>query len=293
MIDGHAHVFGPATQSGRGVDELAPADRQAEVSEYLDLLGTNGITGAVLVPLDGDDTDVAAALADHPGRFAGVAVATADELGTGGVDPVAALRRRRERWDFDAVRLRWLGPTDRPLAESPAMPLLRHLADTGLIVWSYLPPDQLPLLVELPAVLPGLRIVLNHLGFGPRDMRVDEHGRPRFDDPFPASLVDTLERLADHAAVHVLVSGQYALSAEPPPYPDLDPVIRRLAAAFGPERLLWGSDHPWPSQEPGYDVLTSLVDAALPHLGPAQRERVLGGTAAELFPVLRTEESIA
>jgi L-fucono-1,5-lactonase len=129
-------------------------------------------------------------------------------------------------------------------------------------------------------------VVLNHLGFCPHDMWVDEHRRPRFDDPFPGPLVAVLERLADAPGVHVLLSGQYALSAEGPPYADLFPVIRRLAAVYGPERMLWGSDHPWPSEVPGYRELPGLVETALPTLGPADVARVLGGTARALFPPL-------
>ncbi|MBO0878380.1 MAG: amidohydrolase family protein, partial [Pseudonocardia sp.] len=64
-------------------------------------------------------------------------------------------------------------------------------------------------------------------------------------------------------------------------------VTRRMAAAYGPERLLWASDHPWPSRVPGYGVLPSLVDAALPDLDQAGRARVLGDTACALFPQLR------
>ncbi|WP_372505810.1 hypothetical protein [Actinomadura madurae] len=40
-----------------------------------------------------------------------------------------------------------------------------------------------PLLRELPGTVGDLRIVLNHLGFAPHDMRVDEHGRPRSTTP--------------------------------------------------------------------------------------------------------------
>ncbi len=285
-VDAHAHVFRPAAVSPRGVDTLAPADRDAPVEDLLARMDGAGVAAAVLVPLDGTDDYVAEVLDRYPGRFAAVAVATAADLGGSAGDPVAALRARRARWPFDGVRCSWLGEPGRPVTDSPALPVMRLLADAGMPLWSYLPPDQLPLLEELVVALPSLRVVLNHLGFCPHDMWVDEHRRPRFDDPFPEPLVRRLERLADAPGVHVLVSGQYALSAEPPPYPDLFAVTRRLAAAYGPERLLWGSDHPWPSDVPGYARLPGLVAAALPHLDAAGAERVLGGTARALFPRL-------
>jgi predicted TIM-barrel fold metal-dependent hydrolase len=286
VVDAHVHVFRPAAVSPRGVDELAPADRDAPAEDLLRRMDEAGVGAAVLVPLDGTDDYVAEVLDRFPGRFAAVAVATPAEHGTGAADPVAAFRARRERWPFGALRTSWLGEPGRSVGYSPFLPVLRVLAKERLPLWSYLPPEQLPLLEELVRVLPDLRVVLNHLGFCPHDMWVDEHRRPRFDDPFPEPLVRRLERLADAPGVHVLVSGQYALSAEPPPYADLFPVTRRLAAAYGAERLLWGSDHPWPSDVPGYPQLLGLVPAALPDLDATARGRVLGGTARVLFPRL-------
>lgn len=285
-VDGHAHVFRPSRVSPRGTDELAPTDRDAPVEDLLARMDDAGIAAAVLVPLDGTDDYVAEVLDRHPDRFAAVAVATPAEQGTGGADPVRALRARRERWPFGALRSSWLGEPGRPVTDSPFLPVLRVLAEERLPLWSYLPPAQLQLLEDLVGVLPDLTVVLNHLGFCPHDMWVDEHRRPRFDDPFPESLLRRLERLADAPGVHVLVSGQYALSADPPPYPDLFPVVGRLAAAYGPERLMWGSDHPWPSEVPGYRELPGLVAAALPDLDRSALTRVLGGTARALFPRL-------
>jgi L-fuconolactonase len=285
-VDGHAHVFRPSAVSPRGADDLAPPERDAPVQDLLARMDDAGIAAAVLVPLDGTDDYVAEVLERHPDRFAAVAVATPAEQGTGSTDPVRALRTRQARWPFGALRTSWLGEPGRPVTESPFLPVLRALAAERLPLWSYLPPAQLPLLEELVGVLPDITVVLNHLGFCPHDMWVDEHRRPRFDDPFPESLVERLERLAGAPGVHVLVSGQYALSAEPPPYRDLFPVIRRLAAAYGPERMLWGSDHPWPSDVPGYRGLPGLVPAALPELDATATARVLGGTARALFPRL-------
>ena len=285
-VDAHAHVFRPAAVSPRGTDELAPADRDAPAEDLLARMDDAGVAAAVLVPLDGSDDYVAEVLDRHPGRFAGLAVATPAELGTAGVEPVAALRSRRGRWPFGALRTSWLGAPGRSIADSPFLPVLRVLAQEQLPLWSYLPPDQLPLLEELVGLLPHLPVVLNHLGFCPHDMWIDEHRRPRFDDAFPEPLVQRLLRLSEAPGVHVLVSGQYATSSAPPPYTDLFPVTRRLAAAYGADRLMWGSDHPWPSEVTGYRELTGLVAAALPDLDPVATARVMGGTARALFPGL-------
>jgi L-fuconolactonase len=291
IVDAHAHIFRPAEELPRTVDELAPAEREAPVEDLLACMAEAHVERAVLVPLASEDDYVAHALRAHPDRFAAVAVADAATQGRErGVNPVAALERRREAFPFHGLRTQWLGDPGAPLAESPMLPTLMHMAETGLVLWTYLSRDQLGLLEELPATLPDLAVVLNHLGFCPHRMRVDHHGRPRFDDPFPPGSLDPVLRLASHPATRVMLSGQYALSAEEPPYHDLDAVVRALADAFGPRRLLWASDYPWTRDVPGYAALLAIAEQALPDASPEDLAAVHGGTSLELFPHLRSAE---
>jgi L-fuconolactonase len=284
VLDGHAHVFGTVAEDPRGVDDLAPADRHARTADLLSTMASAGVAGAVLVALDPADDYVADAVHTHPGRFVGVAVASAVEQGRSSSDPVAAVRRRRARFPFQAFRTSWLGPAHQDPADSPMLPTWRLLAEEGIPLWSYLAPDQLPLLPGVLALVPELRVVLNHLGFTPHDMRVDGHGRPRFDDVLREGWLDTVLALSDHDTVHVMVSGQYALSAEPPPYGDLTATIRRLVGAYGAGRSLWGSDFPWPANQPGYRTMLEATRSALPDLTSTERDLVFGGTISSLFP---------
>ena len=167
IIDAHAHVFRPAGISPRGVDQLAPAGRDAPVEDLLELMAGSGVDATVLVPLDAHDDYVATVLADYPKTFAAIAVAAPAELQAGDARGVESLRARRERFGFHGLRTQWLGEPRQPVKDSPALPVLRYLAEQGLLLWTYLPPDQLPLLPELVRELPELRVVLNHLGFCP------------------------------------------------------------------------------------------------------------------------------
>jgi L-fuconolactonase len=262
IVDAHVHVFRRAALDGRAPDALVPAEREAPVEQLLALMDAHGVDRAVLVPLDEREEYVASVL-DH--RFAAIAVGLHD------------LPARRERFPFAGVR------TQR-LDDEAA---LRWVADHGLVLWTYLTPDQLPALLALPERLPDLPIVLNHLGFFPHDMRVDAHGRPRFDDPLPPERVDAVLSLARYENVHVMLSGQYALSGEDWPYRDLDTLIRRLADAYGAGRMLWASDHPWIDAVPGYGAIAELPALALPDASPAELTAIRGGTALRLFPTLR------
>jgi L-fuconolactonase len=284
IVDAHAHVFLRADEQTRAVDELAPAGREAPVEDLLAVMDAAGVDAAVLVPLAAEDDYVRSVVAAHPGRFAGVLVADAAIHGTAGGDPVAALERRRG--GFAGVRTQWLGEPGRPVGSSPMFPALERMAELGLVLWTYLHPGQLGLLDELARALPELDVVLNHLGFCPHDMQVDEHGRPCFADPFPPGTLERVVALAHHSRVRVMLSGQYAMSREAPPYRDLDPVIHPIAGTFGPRRMLWATDYPWTRDVPGAAALLETVEQALPGLSPAERSAILGGTALELFPTL-------
>jgi L-fuconolactonase len=291
IVDAHAHIFRAAGVIERATDALAPPEREAAIEDLLAVMGSAGVERAVLVPLGTEDAYVAQALAEHPDRFAAVAVADRAVQGReDGVAPAAALARRRARFPFHALRTQWLGDPGRPLADSPMLPVLDRLAADGLLLWTYLPPDQRPLLEQLPATVPELRIVLNHLGFFPHDMRVDRYGRPAFEDPFPAEHVESVLRIAAHPNAYLMFSGQYALSREGPPYRDLKVVVRSLADAFGAERMLWASDYPWTRDVPGYATLLDLAAASLPDASAAELEAIHGGTVLRLFSQLRPRQ---
>jgi L-fuconolactonase len=262
IVDAHLHVFRKAAIDGREPDALVPAEREATIEQLTDLLDAHVVDRAVLVGLDDHDEYVASVLGP---RFAAIAVGLHD------------LPRRHQTFAFDGVRTMTLDGVEDEL---------RWVADHELVLWTYLTPDQLPNLLELPVGFPDMRIVLNHLGFFPHDMQVDEHGRPFFLDPLPEQHVDAVVALARCPNVHVMLSGQYALSSEEPPYRDLDPIIRRLADAYGADRMLWASDHPWIDEVPGYATMLSLPEHHLPDASAAELAAIRGGTALRLFPRL-------
>ena len=127
-------------------------------------------------------------------------------------------------------------------------------------------PAALPLLDRLCATCPDTTVVVDHLA------RIGMDGQIRGDD------VRNLCALARHPGVYVKVSAFYALGLRRPPYTDMEPLIRRVYDAFGPDRLMWGSDAPF-QLDPPHDCAASLelVRDRLPFLGPRERDRVLRG----------------
>jgi L-fuconolactonase len=287
IVDAHLHRFRPAAISPRAVDTLAPADRDASVEELLELHRSFGVARAVMVPLGPEDGYLGEVLRRYPTRFAGVAVASSATEGRDpDADPVDDLMRRREAVPFHGLRALWLGDPARRLAESPMLSVLRRMQELGMVLWSYLPEEQLDLLDQLAAMMPDLPVVLNHFGFCPRAMQVDRLGRPWFKQPLPLQTLPKVLHLASYSRVHLMFSGQYAFSREDPPYRDLGEVVFPLLEAFGSHRTMWASDWPWIRESPGYDALLSLPPTLLSGASSDELADVMGGTALRLFPHL-------
>jgi L-fuconolactonase len=80
---------------------------------------------------------------------------------------------------------------------------------------------------------PELTLIVDHLGIS---------SPPWMRNPDPWTELPSVLALAHYPNVAVKVSGAVALSRTPYPHSDLWPHLHQLLDAFGPERLMWGSD---------------------------------------------------
>ena len=286
VVDAHLHLFKAKSEEyPRFVFEgMAPAEREEPAEEFLEAMGGAGVDHAVIVPLSADDEYLAEILIDHAGRFAGVGV-----YDTEAEDGAGQIARRVDQAGIQGLRFYGFGGEEGQAAEElDVFPALEAMRDLGLKVWFYGSPDQVRLLDKVMVRLPGLKVVLNHLGFCPdiwMELAMDEYQRPRFDIPLPPDSIELIEQMAaDHPDdLYVHLSGQYAFTQTPYPHPDLQEVVDRIYAAFGADRMLNASDWPWIKVEPGYPEVLALVDHYLPALTPDERSAIRGGTALSLF----------
>jgi predicted TIM-barrel fold metal-dependent hydrolase len=279
VVDAHLHVFAAVSDRfPRDVHELYPADLDATVESLIAEMEQAGVDRAVLVPLSHHDEYLHDCLGRFPGRFAAIG------LQPPGKPDVDDYRRRRETVGLEGLRLFELGdPSTADPEQLPCFPILAELARSGDKLWFYGGQAQMELLERVLTVLPELTVVLNHLGFWPSGLHVDEYGRPRFTSGYTTEGLAAVERLARFPRVFVLISGLYAFSDEPCPYDDLRWVTSALLETFGPRRLLLASDFPWIQVEPGYAETIGVIDAHFPDLEPADRELMRGANAVELF----------
>jgi len=279
IVDAHLHVFAAASERfPRDVHELYPAGLEARTESLIELMEATGVDRAVLVPLSHHDEYLHYSMQRFPGRFASIGL---QPVGDTSVD---AYRRRRESVPLQGLRLFELGDASISDPEAlPNFPILAELAETGDKLWFYGGEEQMALLERVLAALPEPTVVLNHLGFWPTVLDVDAHGRPRFTRGYTAEGLEAIVRLARFPNVFVLFSGLYAFSDETCPYLDLRGVTSAILEAFGPRRLLLASDFPWIQVEPGYVETLGVIDAHFPDLDPADRERIRGANAVDLF----------
>ncbi len=284
VVDGHLHLFKALSDEyPRAIfDVMAPPERSETAARLLEAMDASGVDRAIFCALSPHDRFLAEVLDQYPGKFAGVAVHDFEDL-----DPLSTLRGRI---DAGIEGVRFYGLEGEPGSDPEslaAFPVLAAMRDAGMKAWFYGPADQVALLDGCLDLLPGLKVVLNHLGFLPNmhlELRVDADRRPQFDMPLPPPGLEVVEALAaKHPSVHVHFSGHYAFSGAPYPYRNLQETTDRIYAAFGAERMLMASDWPWIRENPGYPETLGVIDQLLGGISSAERDMIRGGTAMSLF----------
>jgi len=277
--DGHLHVFRAVSpEYPRDVHPIFPAELEAPVEHLISTMDAHGVAGAVVTALSPHDEYLSEVLAEYPDRLMGIGVHSE------GSPSAQDVRVRAERAGLSGFRMHSLGAvgTSR-FQDLETAGALRQMADQGLVLWFYSPPDQLELLRIVLEALPDIKVALNHLGFCPTGWERDDKGRPRIPTPIPPSTSETVLSYAQFPNVNVMFSAQYSFSKVPFPYEDLFPLGRGLLDAYGPQRLFWASDYPWIVEDPGYSNCLALVDLNFPELTDTDRAALLGGTVRRLL----------
>jgi len=264
-VDGHLHVWSDDADRypWRPIHGAQPPTIGGSAEHVLTVLADHGVGVAIAVQTRayGDDHSY---LLDvrrrYPDRV--IAVAALDPR-----DPNAPAALDRLAADgVRGLRLDPLGWGVASLIDGTVVPLWDQAARLGLPIELMTLPDQLPAIRALAERTPEIVVIIEHAArFGASP-----------DEP-----LDSLLDLASLPNVVVKVSALTSLSAEPPPHRDLWPMVERLIATFGPDRLMWGSDMPWI----GADAYGPAIGAihALPFLDDAGRGWLLGGTSRRVF----------
>jgi len=130
---------------------------------------------------------------------------------------------------------------------------------------------------EIARALPRLKIVL-------------EHYTARANTPAEQAFRPAVADLARFPNVYVKVTGlgEFAQRARPVrrPFPFEEPIPANLSdayVAFGPRRMMWGSDYPPVANREGYGNALELCRAQFAARPQEERELIFGEVAAEVF----------
>jgi predicted TIM-barrel fold metal-dependent hydrolase len=93
--------------------------------------------------------------------------------------------------------------------------------------------------------------------------------------------LDDLLVLARYRSVSVKTSSAPCFSAEPYPFRDIYPHLRRIYDAFGPRRMLWGADLTRLTST--YQECLSHFQEGLDFLSEGDKQWVLGRSLAEIL----------
>ncbi len=245
------------------------------VESLLNQMDRNGVAHAILIQMMGQTNNAyqSACVRKYPGRFASVVIVDTDRP-----DAPATLARLAEE-GASGVRLR--ATTRSPGADPLA--IWRAAARLGLAVScggsaAEFASDEF---AALAARLPDLKIVVEHLGSvnHPVDAAQEE-------------LRQTVFGLARFPNVYIKIHGlgEFCRRALPvtEPFPferPIPPLLDQACDAFGPTRVMWGSDYPPVSGREGYRLALRLTMEQLATRSEADRAAIFGGTALAVFPI--------
>jgi L-fuconolactonase len=269
IVDTQVHLWradSPEYPWPKDRNERVQREVPMEPEEILGLMDGAGVDRAIIVPpiWAGDDNKAAIEwCGEYPDRL--------------------AIMGRFDLWDLDRERIeRWL---DQPGMLGIRMSYPRErgaewLQDVDAFPWFWCAAQRLGIPLMLLAQgakplgpiaerYPDLRLIVDHLG-----LHIIGAANP---DQDPFEDFDDLLALAKYPNIYAKVSSLPTYSQTPYPHPDLTEHLERTVEAFGPQRLMWGSDATRLRNATYLECLEHI--SALPFLDDAAKTWILGRTA--------------
>ena len=269
--DAHQHFWTLVrTDYGWLTTELGPLYRDFQPADLAPLLVDGGIAVTILVQAAPtvEETRHLLRLADHNAWIAGV-VGWIDMASGSAANDLAELAEH--------PKLVGIRPMLQDLAD-PAWIVQPELATAtealvanGLRFDALVRPDHLPHLLKFLQRHPDLMTVIDHAA------------KPNIAAGQWQPWADLIAEIAGTTRAYCKLSGLLTEATSAQGYEDIEPYMEHLLAAFGPERLMWGSDWPVLNLAGNYRDWLAMAERFLQRLDQGDREQVLGGTAIRFY----------
>jgi L-fuconolactonase len=271
-IDAHQHFwkFDPVRDNWI-TEDMAIIRRDFLPDDLAPLLRDNRIDGCVAVQADGseEETDFLLELAQQHAFIKGV---------VGWVDLQSAdIEERLEHYSsfplLKGFRHILQDEPQRDLMLTPAFirgiaTLQRHHFTYDLLIH----PDQISFAQTLAARFPGQPFVVDHLA------------KPPIKTGATAGWKEDIEALAGHPNVCCKLSG-FVTEADWKDWQeaDFEPYFDIVLNAFGPDRLLFGTDWPVCLLAADYEEVLNMVTGYIDRLSESERAAIMGGNATRFY----------
>lgn len=272
-VDSHLHLWDLTVSEYSWLPPDGPLHATFTADQARSELDAAGVDAAILVQAEDSeaDTEFMLAQAEQHDWIAGV-------VGWVRLDSPAIAERQLDHWQrwpaFRGVRhLVHDDPRDDFLELATVRRSLALLTERGLPfdvpdAW----PRHLAGVADLAAALPGLTIVVDHLGKPPRDSAAF------------AEWLTTMRRVAKQPNTVAKLSG-LQLPGEPFTAETVRPAVEAAVDLFGTDRLMYGGDWPMTVHFGGYGHAWEVYSTLLGELSESERSRVLSGTATAVYGV--------
>jgi L-fuconolactonase len=255
-------------------EQLARLRRSFILADLIPLAAAAGVTGTVVIQtvIEPWETPDLLALAAGGGLLAGV-VGWTDLTAPAVADAVAGLRALPGGEFLRGIRHPALAEADPEWLARPAvLSGLRALAAAGLSFDIVTLPHQLPAAITAARSVPELSFVLDHLGGPPAGSGPDGAAT----GPWAAAI----RSLAALPNVTCKLSGAHTSPARAA---DLRPYYETVLDAFGPDRLMFGTDWPVSTLAASYGQVRDLYRELTAQLSAAEQESVFDRTARRAY----------
>ncbi|MFB8208698.1 amidohydrolase family protein [Streptomyces sp. NPDC056010] len=276
VVDAHHHVWDLAVRDQDWItgEALAPLRRDFTLEDLEPEARAAGVSATVLVQTVtvAGETPEFLALADRSELIAGV-VGWTDLTAPDIADTLAALRELPGGDRLVGLRHQVQSEPDPEwLLRPDVLRGLAAVAAAGLVHDLVILPHQMPAATRAAAALPGLVLVLDHAGKPPV---ATGRTRPWADDLRAfAALPNTVCKLSGL----VTEADWGAWTPE-----DLRPYAETVIDAFGPGRLMFGSDWPVCRLAATYTEVLDTARALIQELSEDERAAVLATTAERVY----------
>jgi L-fuconolactonase len=275
VVDAHHHLWdlGVRDQEWITGPELEPIRRSFDVDDLYPLAEAAGVTATIVVQtvtVAEETPELLALAAEHP-LLAGV-VGWTDLTSPGVAGALDRLRGLPGGERLVGIRHQVQGEPDPEwLLRPEVLRGLRAVAAAGLVYDLLVLPHQLPAAARAAALVPELLFVLDHAGKPPIAGGALDPWEPN------------LRSLADRPNTVCKLSGLVTEAAPGAPPSDFEPYAHVILDAFGPGRIMFGSDWPVCLPATGYPEVLQLAVRLTAGLDEAERAAVFAGTAERVY----------